>query len=385
MAPPRRAKAFDALPGREMTTTKAAPSAAKTPASLEGRRTAYLVLGMHRSGTSAMTQLLALAGANLPQNVMPGDEHNAKGYFEPWKIAIFDDERLRAAGTAWDDVFVFPFRALSAGDEGEWLERAKQLFREEYRDLRYPLLKDPRVSILTPLWRRALDEMDIGARCVIPVRDPLAVAGSLSRRNGFPVEKSVLLWSAYMLAAEAHTRDLPRAFVSYDALLADWRGQVGRIETAHGAPLPKLDVAASAKIDRFLTQDLRHNTGGEDLAKLGWAGELAASVHAWFQAAASDAEADPAPLEAAARELARRRDEVGVLVSPVTRDLDATRADLLAARQLLEFQQRRMDADRAELEAGWRADVERLQMQLDVVRRDASEAARRLDSILADG
>ncbi len=64
------------------------------------KRTAYLVLGMHRSGTSAVTQLLALAGASLPENVMAGDEHNAKGYFEPWKIAILNDGRLRAAGAA---------------------------------------------------------------------------------------------------------------------------------------------------------------------------------------------------------------------------------------------------------------------------------------------
>src|SRR4051812_9007473 len=85
--------------GREMTTTQAAPSPSSTP-----RRAAYLVLGMHRSGTSAVTRLLALAGAHLPDNVMPGDEHNARGYFEPWKIAIFNDQRLRAAGAAWDDV-----------------------------------------------------------------------------------------------------------------------------------------------------------------------------------------------------------------------------------------------------------------------------------------
>mgnify|MGYP000903227368 CR=1 FL=1 len=30
------------------------------------QRTAYLVLGMHRSGTSATAQLLALAGENIP-------------------------------------------------------------------------------------------------------------------------------------------------------------------------------------------------------------------------------------------------------------------------------------------------------------------------------
>jgi hypothetical protein len=362
-----------------MTTTEAA----LTPETA-ARRTAYLVLGMHRSGTSAVTQLLGLAGADLPQNVMPGDEHNAKGYFEPWKIAIFNDERLRAGGAAWDDIFAFPFQPLSTADERTWLKRAKQLFAEEYEGLRHPLLKDPRVTVLAPLWRHALDDLGVGVRCVIPVRDPLAVAGSLSRRNGFPLQKSVLLWSTYMLAAEAYTRDLPRAFVGYDALLSDWRGQAARIEAAHGAALPKLDTKAAAEIDRFLTPDLRHNAGGGDLAALGWAGELTASVHGWFQAAAADAAPDRAPLDAAAREMTRRRDEVGLLVSPVTRDLDATRVELLEARQKLDFEQRRRSADRAELEAGWRADVERLQMQLDVLRRDASEAARRLDSILAD-
>src|SRR4051812_3546430 len=73
----------------EMTTPKTAQIRVGRPS--ETKRTAYLVLGMHRSGTSAVTQLLALAGANLPENVMAGDEHNAKGYFEPWKIAILND------------------------------------------------------------------------------------------------------------------------------------------------------------------------------------------------------------------------------------------------------------------------------------------------------
>ena len=72
-------------------------------------RTAYLVLGMHRSGTSALANLLALAGADLPRDVMPADEHNARGYFEPWRIAVFNDRRLAAAGSAWDD----PFAALA--------------------------------------------------------------------------------------------------------------------------------------------------------------------------------------------------------------------------------------------------------------------------------
>ena len=48
---------------------------------------------------------------------MAGDEHNAKGYFEPWTVAMFNDERLHAVGSAWDDVFAHPFRKLEAEAE----------------------------------------------------------------------------------------------------------------------------------------------------------------------------------------------------------------------------------------------------------------------------
>jgi hypothetical protein len=345
-----------------MTTAKAAIA---TP-----ERTAYLVLGMHRSGTSAVTQVLALAGASLPENVMAGDEHNARGYFEPWKIAMFNDARLRAGGAAWDDIFAFPFNPLAIKAERGWLNRAEALFQEEYADVRYPLLKDPRVTVLMPFWRTVLTELEVGARCVIPVRHPLAVAGSLARRNGFAPEKSVLIWTAYMLAAEAYTRDLPRAFVSYDGLLTDWRSEAARIEAAHGAPLPKLTEAAGKAIDRFLTPDLRHNDAGGALKDLGWAGALAGRVLAWFEAASTGAAPGPAALDRAAKELARRRQDIGVLVSPATRDLDEARAELLDLRQRLAFEQSR---------------TQRLETEVEALRRDAAEASARLDSILADG
>lgn len=356
-----------------MTTTEAAQT----------QRTAYLVLGMHRSGTSAVTQLLALAGAQLPEHVMPGDTHNAKGYFEPWRIAILNDERLRAAGAAWDDVFAFPYRPLPRREERRWLNRAIELFEEEYGDARYPLLKDPRVTVLLPFWRSALADLEVELKCVIPVRHPLAVAGSLSRRDGFSLEKSVLLWSAYMLAAEAYTRDLPRAFIGYDGLLADWRGEIARIEAALGAPLPNMTEGSAAEIEAFLTPDLRHNDAEGDLAGLGWAGELAAQVLAWFEGAARGESPDRGPLDAAAATLAKRRDEIGALVSPVTRDLDAMRHELSETRGRLEAElaelKAGMERDREVLETGWRADVQRLEQQRAAELQQRAEDLERLD------
>lgn len=301
-------------------------------------RTAYLVLGMHRSGTSATAQLLALAGAELPDNVMPGDQHNAKGYFEPWKISVFNDQRLRAAGSAWDDPFNLPYAPLAPDAEADWTARAVELFKAEFGESIHPLLKDPRVSVLLPMWRRVLDAAGVGARVVIPVRHPLAVAGSLARRDAFPVEKSVLVWVLYMLAAEAGSRDLPRAFVSYDGLLADWRPEVARMERALGGPLPRLTEHAAREIDGFLSKDLRHNDGMGELSQVPMVGPMAQAVLDWFTAAATGEAPDRTPLEQAAAQIAQMKSQMGVLVSPVTSTLDSTRAELLYQRQLGEVQ-----------------------------------------------
>ena len=346
-------------------------------------RTAYLVLGMHRSGTSAVTQLLALAGCALPANVMPGDAHNAKGYFEPWKIAVFNDERLRAAGSAWDDPFAYPFRPLPPAEEASWRERAGALFDEEFAAGQFPLIKDPRATVLLPLWLDVLAQRKVAARCVIPVRHPLAVAGSLARRDGFTAAKSVLVWSAYMLAAEAYTRDLPCAVVGYDALLADWRAEAARIEAAHGAQLPALTAAAGREIDGFLSPELRHNAGDGALSDLGWAGEIAQGVYDWFDAKAAGGDPPRRGLDTAAAKLAKRQDEIGMLISPAARDLAAARADLAEAARALAV----AEAARAELamqvkfmEDGWREASRRLERATAALDRINLE----LDAALSD-
>jgi hypothetical protein len=247
---------------------------------------------------------------------------------------------------------------LPPDQEQAWLNRAAALFDEEFPRAAWPLMKDPRATVLLPMWREVLAAKGVEARCVIPVRHPLAVAGSLRRRDGFADEKSVLVWSAYKLAAEAYTRDLPRAFVGYDALLADWRAEVARIEAAHGAPLPKLSANAAKAVDGFLTADLRHNDVSDGLSALGWAGEIAGDVFDGFQAIAAGGDPDRGLLDRAAARLAERARDMGALISSTTRDLAAVRAELMEARARLEVAQAfeaEARADIARLEDGWRA------------------------------
>lgn len=335
---------------------------------------------MHRSGTSALTQVLALAGCDLPENVMPGDEYNAKGYFEPWRIAIFNDQRLRASRSAWDDPFVHPYRALEPREERRWITRATDIFEEEFGAAPRPLMKDPRVTVLAPTWLTAIGELGLDVRMVIPVRHPLEVAGSLAKRNGFPVEKSLLLWSAYMLAAEAHSRGHRRAFVAYDRLLSDWRVELDRIDAELGAPLPQRTRQAEAAIDGFLTGELRHNQAEGDLSAVPLAGRLAARIHEWFVQACAGATPDPQVLEAAAADLLELKSTMGVLVSPVTSELDATRSELLEARQLAAYEQRRMRSVESEL--GTR--ISQLETQVTSFQEAEAQLSAVLDQVLGD-
>jgi hypothetical protein len=179
-----------------------------------------------------------------------------------------------------------------------------------------------------------------------------------------------------MLAAEAYSRDLPRAFVGYDAMLADWRGEVARIERAHDAPLPKLGKAAALKIDAALTSELRHNRAEGDLAALGWTGEIAAAIYDWCSAAARDEAPPPAALDAVAGRFAARRAEIGALVSPAARDLDAVRGELLSLRQTLSWERRELELLRARFEI--------LQREWWAQKGVMDEAGWALDALLAD-
>jgi chromosome segregation ATPase len=140
-----------------------------------------------------------------------------------------------------------------------------------------------------------------------------------------------MLWCAYMLAAEAASRGLPRAFVDYDALLEDWRPQMAEAEAHLGEPLPALTAAAGRKIDAFLSTELRRNSGAGDLSALGEAGAMAASVLDWLRAAARGESRDTDALTRAADWLARQQALYGDLVSPVSADRAVARTALADA------------------------------------------------------
>ncbi len=219
---------------------------------------ALVVLGMHRSGTSALTGSLGLLGVALGDEMRaPHEGVNAKGYWEHLGILRVHERLLEHLRSSWDDVRPLP--------EGWWKEPSVTPFRREIvavlrRDFASSpvwAVKDPRTCRLVPLWLDAFAEVGCRFGFVHTMRSPVEVARSLAKRDGFSFEKSAILWLENNIAAEQATRERPRLFLGFDDLLANPLATLRRIEAELAIRFPRTIDEASQGLGEFLTPQLR--------------------------------------------------------------------------------------------------------------------------------
>ncbi|MER8848740.1 MULTISPECIES: glycoside hydrolase family 99-like domain-containing protein [Mesorhizobium] len=236
--------------------TKAKPAAAKEPAT---KRTCIMVLGMHRSGTSALTRVLNLLGATLPDQVIAPDENNASGYWEPTSLNTLNEKLLAEAGSRWDDWRLFDPSNLAPPRALFYRTEISRIIDEEYKDASVIVLKEPRISRFVGFYADILRSANFELHCVLANRNPLEVIASLSERDGSTFVTGSLLWLRYTLESESATRGMSRAFASYDAMMIDWRAELTNIVTtlSLGWPMPFGEV--EREIDAYLSSDHRHH------------------------------------------------------------------------------------------------------------------------------
>lgn len=219
-----------------------------------------VVLGPHRSGTSALTGVLSHLGANLPKHLMPANEGNSLGYFESSRVKTFNDGLLSKMGSSWSDISRLDLTSVHEQERENLLDQAVEILKAEFNDARTPILKDPRICRLVDFWRMAFDRLYYRPIYIHTHRNPLEAARSLAARHPISVEMGLLIWLRHVLDAEAATRSEPRAFTNYLALLENWRAQMSKIELATGFSFHLNTPTIQQEIDAFLNKGLRHQT-----------------------------------------------------------------------------------------------------------------------------
>jgi hypothetical protein len=162
--------------------------------------------------------------------------------------------------TAWELTAAAAADETVAAELRSWLE--VQLVGVDREDI-----KDPRLAWFLPLWQRCADEVGADTECVTMLRAPTEVLGSAKQWYG-PGQVDASRaggWVNIMLRTEAQTRGLPRAFVRYDDLLADWRTQMHRVGDLLDEPaLHATDGTESAAVDDFIDPQLKRQARGWD-------------------------------------------------------------------------------------------------------------------------
>jgi hypothetical protein len=218
------------------------------------RPVALFVLGMARSGTSALTRVLSLCGGTLPAGLVGAMADNPAGHWEPRAANYLNEAILQRHGSSAYD----PSPRLQ--EEGGFDAKDKAACIAEIRAFLTTLpaaplvvIKDPRITVLSGMWFEAARLAGFDVVAVIAVRHPQEVIESVAKRSPASPELSSALWLKFNLLAERHTRGLPRVFVEYANLLDDWRREIKRISAA----LPiDLDTQDEGAVEEFLKQDL---------------------------------------------------------------------------------------------------------------------------------
>jgi hypothetical protein len=232
---------------------------AKTP-SRSDTRYAVVVLGMHRSGTSALAGVLARLGCDLPTQMMPANEFNPKGFYESILAYNLNDAILTSGGSGWDDWQAFNPDWIRAPQAAGFLARGVEVLAEEYGSSPLFVLKDPRICRLMPFWAQLFESCAVQPLYVNTHRSPVEVARSLQKREGWPLNAGLLLWLRHVLEAEAGSRGSPRCFTSYDRLLDNWGAVIETIQRETGLSFPRAPSSSEVEVETFLSSSLRHSS-----------------------------------------------------------------------------------------------------------------------------
>ncbi len=175
------------------------------------------IAGMHRCGTSLTTRMLMDCGVYLgpEKDMLPPAPDNPEGFWENAQFMRINDGVLKAHGGAWD--------------------------------------APPRNCVNLPFWQPLLPDLKV----LVCVRNPLAAAHSLQKRENFPIRRSLGLWSTYYQRLLEATSPADRVVSHYEMILSDPETELPRI--VDGLGLPPLDDDALRRARDHVNLRLAHH------------------------------------------------------------------------------------------------------------------------------
>ncbi|MGQ5711027.1 hypothetical protein [Desulforudis sp. DRI-14] len=220
-----------------------------------------VVLGMHRSGTSALAGSLSILGCGFDRRLVEASKgDNPKGYWEPIDVVDINNRIFSAFHMSYMDYWPLPSGWEDMPSVSQERECARSWLQRMFDEHDVVVMKDPRLCRTLPLWRQALEDMGADAYYLHVFRHPLEVVASLRKRDArIPKSYGLLAWLAHTLEALEHSVLNRSVLVQYRALLDAPTAVLARVERVLGMNWPIHPEKKSSELRTFLDAGLAHH------------------------------------------------------------------------------------------------------------------------------
>jgi len=227
------------------------------------------ILGMHRSGTSAIARSINLLGVYLgeSENLLSPQEDNPHGFWEHLNIIDIQNRILWELGVSWDTPVPLEELWWKKPEMIPFRNEIKKFINQQMISQNLWAWKDPRTCLLLPLWLDILEEVSVEINFVISIRNPLDIANSLLKRNNIPIQKTLGIWMNYMISVARWTASSKCILISYDEFLDDWHNQLFNLSQQLHLPWPENELEFKKKMQEFIDPTFRHSYSSRDQLK----------------------------------------------------------------------------------------------------------------------
>ena len=238
-------------------------------------RKILFIVGMHRSGTSALCSALAASGATFGSSLLqPMSGVNDEGFWEDGELVELNEQLLHKLDTHWytasPDLATVDWSGELFSDQRQ---QAMAILNRGFGDGVLEVAKDPRLCVTLPFWLSLCETLQIATSVCVINRAPLEIARSLEKRDGFPIGYGLRLYSSYrrLIATNVSSN---AEYIRYDQLLVN-PGAVMQ-QLAQSLPLsPQEEQLVNA-----VRSDLKHHSveGKNDILSRADSGDIDLAV-----------------------------------------------------------------------------------------------------------
>lgn len=219
----------------------------------------YLILGMHRSATSLTTEVFSSYGmfVGRKEDLWEADQNNQRGYFENKEVVLLDDKILYEHGMHW--AMIGETFCISKSQYTNEINLILDNFQNNTKKDQPILIKDPRMCLLEPIWRKEIKKRDLACHIVLIFRHPYEVAKSLQTRDNINFCYALKIWFYNNLYALCSILDCdqPVLVLNHNDYFCNYNEQIKKIEK-----YLQWD-GINEKLESIVDSSLRHNHSGQ--------------------------------------------------------------------------------------------------------------------------